>query len=74
MQRFARALVDADRASLFLVDANSCELYARIFDLGNEADQCDHFGKGETREIRLGQQYSHVLYGAKRCEISLLHV
>ena len=54
MQRFARALVDADRASLFLVDVNSTELYARIFDLGNEAGPCDNFGEGETREIRLG--------------------
>ena len=31
---FAQKLVDADRASLFLVDSKSSELYARIFDMG----------------------------------------
>jgi cAMP and cAMP-inhibited cGMP 3',5'-cyclic phosphodiesterase 10 len=32
---FAQKLVDADRASLFLVDKKSRELYARIFDMGD---------------------------------------
>lgn len=32
---FAQKLVDADRASLFLVDHKSNELYARIFDMGD---------------------------------------
>ena len=31
---FAQKLVDADRASLFLVDHKSSEVYARIFDMG----------------------------------------
>jgi cAMP and cAMP-inhibited cGMP 3',5'-cyclic phosphodiesterase 10 len=31
---YAQRLVDADRASLFLVDSRSKELYARIFDMG----------------------------------------
>lgn len=31
---FAQRLVDADRASLFLVDSKSKELYATIFDVG----------------------------------------
>lgn len=31
---FAQKLVDADRASLFLVDHKANELYARIFDMG----------------------------------------
>jgi cAMP and cAMP-inhibited cGMP 3',5'-cyclic phosphodiesterase 10 len=31
---FAQRLVDADRASLFLVDSKNKELYARIFDIG----------------------------------------
>ncbi|XP_035213218.1 probable 3',5'-cyclic phosphodiesterase pde-5 isoform X2 [Stegodyphus dumicola] len=36
---FARKLVSADRASLFLVDGRSSELYARIFDVnGSEAE------------------------------------
>ncbi|XP_063242664.1 probable 3',5'-cyclic phosphodiesterase pde-5 isoform X2 [Bacillus rossius redtenbacheri] len=34
IMNFAQRLVDADRASLFLVDAKSQELYARIFDVG----------------------------------------
>lgn len=47
---FAQKLVDADRASLFLVDHKSNELYARIFDMG------DGVGDGQTpaaaKEIR----------------------
>ncbi|XP_049828954.1 probable 3',5'-cyclic phosphodiesterase pde-5 isoform X1 [Schistocerca gregaria] len=34
IMNFAQRLVDADRASLFLVDSKSKELYARIFDVG----------------------------------------
>ena len=34
-QNFAQKLVMADRASLFLVDHKTNELYARIFDVGN---------------------------------------
>lgn len=33
-QNYAKKLVIADRASLFLVDTKSRELYARIFDTG----------------------------------------
>ncbi|KAL8606518.1 hypothetical protein ACOMHN_037749 [Nucella lapillus] len=33
-QNFAKTLVSADRASLFMVDARSKELFARIFDTG----------------------------------------
>lgn len=33
---YAKKLVDADRASLFMVDARTRELYARIFDIGRE--------------------------------------
>ena len=32
VMNFAQKLVDADRASLFLVDGKSSEVYARIFD------------------------------------------
>ena len=35
MKNFAQKLVNADRASLFLVDSKKNELYARIFDIGN---------------------------------------
>ena len=33
IMNFAQRLVDADRASLFLVDAKTNQLYARIFDI-----------------------------------------
>lgn len=33
---FTQKLVDADRASLFLVDSQKKELYATIFDVGND--------------------------------------
>lgn len=36
LQNFAQKLVDADRASLFLVDHKTNEIYARIFDIGQE--------------------------------------
>lgn len=36
IMNFAQRLVDADRASLFLVDSKSKELYATIFDVGVE--------------------------------------
>lgn len=36
IMNFAQRLVDADRASLFLVDAKNKELYATIFDIGIE--------------------------------------
>ncbi|XP_014663582.1 PREDICTED: LOW QUALITY PROTEIN: probable 3',5'-cyclic phosphodiesterase pde-5, partial [Priapulus caudatus] len=35
IMNFAQKLVSADRASLFLVDNRTNELYARIFDIGN---------------------------------------
>lgn len=55
-KNFAKTLVNADRASLFMVDALSKELYARIFDTGAE---------GEThvkQEIRY-----HVTWGGVTC-------
>lgn len=36
IMNFAQRLVDADRASLFLVDGKNKELYATIFDIGVE--------------------------------------
>jgi len=35
---YAKKLVNADRASLFMVDSRTRELYARIFDIGREED------------------------------------
>ena len=34
-QNYAQKLVDADRASIFLLDRKARELYARIFDVGS---------------------------------------
>lgn len=39
IMNFAQRLVDADRASLFLVDAKNQELYATIFDVGVEENE-----------------------------------
>lgn len=39
VMNFAQRLVDADRASLFLVDSKNKELYATIFDIGLENNQ-----------------------------------
>ncbi|XP_041358670.1 probable 3',5'-cyclic phosphodiesterase pde-5 isoform X2 [Gigantopelta aegis] len=38
IMNFAKSLVHADRASLFLLDTKSRELYARIFDTGTSED------------------------------------
>lgn len=53
---FAQRLVDADRASLFLVDNKSKELYATIFDVGIEnqesCDETEQIKINTTKEIR----------------------
>lgn len=50
IMNFAQRLVDADRASLFLVDSKSKELYATIFDVGvegsNNQPQSNDTGSG----------------------------
>jgi hypothetical protein len=50
-QNYAKTLVNADRASLFLLDPISQELYARIFDTGN-IDESDDAGVQCDKEIR----------------------
>lgn len=58
IMNFAQRLVDADRASLFLVDSKSKELYATIFDVGNEESNSKNNDEETTtkqppsREIR----------------------
>lgn len=61
IMNFAQRLVDADRASLFLVDSKSKELYATIFDVGvegpNAQNSSDSGGEDNgtqppSREIR----------------------
>lgn len=53
IMNFAQRLVDADRASLFLLDAKNKQLYARIFDIGgsNQLTDCNT-GKSQEKEIR----------------------
>ncbi|XP_039287265.1 probable 3',5'-cyclic phosphodiesterase pde-5 [Nilaparvata lugens] len=41
IMNFAQRLVDADRASLFLLDGKNRELYARIFDVRGHESECD---------------------------------
>lgn len=59
VMNFAQKLVDADRASLFLVDSKSKELHATVFDVGSENDsQSASESEGSTsqkakKEIRL---------------------
>lgn len=52
IQNFAQKLVNADRASLFLVDNKTNELYARIFDVGTEADEAGQLDTNGQKEIR----------------------
>ena len=55
-QNHAKKLVNADRASLFLVDLNTAELYARIFDTGNiDDDANDEVPPQSDKEIRFEQ-------------------
>lgn len=56
IMNFAQKLVDADRASLFLVDAKTNQLYARIFDIQGPDHEKTEDGKervlDKTKEIR----------------------
>ena len=56
IMNFAQTLVSADRASLFLVDAKTNQMYARIFDIkdkeSSEAGPADENIKDFTKEIR----------------------
>ncbi|CAB3377218.1 Hypothetical predicted protein [Cloeon dipterum] len=50
---YAQRLVDADRASLFLVDSRNKELYARIFDMGtDESKDSEENSSTRGKEIR----------------------
>ena len=53
IMNFAQTLVDADRASLFLVDAKTNQLYARIFDIKGDDKKIDEQeGKDIAKEVR----------------------
>ncbi|GBL86193.1 putative 3',5'-cyclic phosphodiesterase pde-5 [Araneus ventricosus] len=51
---FARKLVSADRASLFLVDGRSSELYARIFDVSSSENEDENIN--DKKEVDLNPQ------------------
>ncbi|KHJ87465.1 hypothetical protein OESDEN_12762 [Oesophagostomum dentatum] len=52
VMNFAAKLVDADRASLFLVDNKNHELYARIFDVGKGGEELEKINRDGHKEIR----------------------
>ncbi|XP_024081659.1 probable 3',5'-cyclic phosphodiesterase pde-5 [Cimex lectularius] len=57
IMNFAQRLVDADRASLFLLDSKNKELYARIFDVGGNESEVDSDSGNKSltdKEIREG--------------------
>uniref|UniRef100_A0A0N5AIG2 Phosphodiesterase n=1 Tax=Syphacia muris TaxID=451379 RepID=A0A0N5AIG2_9BILA len=51
-QNFAQKLTLADRASLFLLDHKTNELYARIFDVGTNHEHEIKIGEDGNKEIR----------------------
>jgi len=52
VMNFAQRLVDADRASMFLVDTKTRELYARLFDTGVESEPGQGSLASPAEEIR----------------------
>ncbi|CAI2299650.1 unnamed protein product [Caenorhabditis sp. 36 PRJEB53466] len=52
VMNFAQKLVDADRASLFLVDAKNKQIYARIFDVGTGDEEHVRVNSEGQKEIR----------------------
>lgn len=48
---FARKLVSADRASLFLVDSRSGELYARIFDINGSEEEAEADAEKKENDV-----------------------
>lgn len=56
IMNFAQHLVDADRASLFLVDAKNKELYATIFDVGIEKEKVRNKDSAENVKINTSKE------------------
>lgn len=50
IMNFAQRLVDADRASLFLVDSRRGQLHAQMFDLGSAVEAEDEKAEGGAAE------------------------
>jgi hypothetical protein len=63
IMNFAQRLVDADRASLFLVDAKTNQLYARIFDITGKSTDAPDGEHDVSNEIR--REYAQLLENAQ---------
>ena len=57
-QNFAKKLVRSDRTSLFLVDNKTKELYARVFDMGEDFDESNPSPVQSQKEIRFAIEMS----------------
>lgn len=54
---FAQHLVEADRASLFLIDPEKNELYARLFDFGlSDEEDGERERQPQFRDLRWGYE------------------
>ena len=81
IMNFAQRLVTADRASLFLVDTKTNQLYARIFDVsgGKDGVGAGEFSSSDndkdfTKEIRfVFHQFLNVSYILARVECLINH-
>ena len=66
IMNFAQKLVSADRASLFLVDAKTNQLYARIFDIMGRSIKNGDSNGNETRDFtkEIRYLYHHTMRNA----------
>ena len=61
IMNFAQKLVSADRASLFLVDAKTNQLYARIFDIMGTCIKNGESNGNDTRDFTKEIRYVHTV-------------
>lgn len=73
VMNFAQKLVDADRASLFLVDSKTQEIYARIFDISQPEQEgsIQQEGTGTDGELSPQLNPGHVYNQDGQKEIRL---
>ncbi|CAH1253667.1 PDE10A [Branchiostoma lanceolatum] len=71
----AQKLVTADRASLFLVDSKTNELYARIFDVGSDVSLDEPEGeKVERKEISGGTSNTEEEFGRELTHVNKIDI
>lgn len=58
---FAQHLVQADRASLFLLDSETNQLCAKLFDYGHEEGDVDEDTYQPAKEIRYGAAPARII-------------